>query len=160
MTSDTFSLEESLPIQVLPGLHQTTVFNGQIMVYRLSAVRPHTLDLWADYISQSLTTWNTNKPYLVLFDLSNPGIALQYATLVNFNFQNIGITQEGGIQAKAIVNARPDLNVHVAMCFNLTMSGRVGKLFSMKDFEDIHPRITYKSFYTCTKGLFWLADYL
>lgn len=160
MTSDTLNLEESSSIQVFSGLHQSTTHQGQITVYRLNAVRPHILDSWSEHMCQTLTHWDTNKPYMVLFDLSNPGISLQYATLVNFNFQNIGITHEGGIRAKQIVNSRPDLRVHVAMCFNLTMSGRVGKLFSMQDFEDIHPRISYKSFYTCTKGIFWLANYL
>jgi hypothetical protein len=160
MTSDTLDLQEGSSVQVLPGLHQSTAYEGQVTVYRLSSVRPQTLDSWSDHMCQTLSSWNTSKPYMALFDLSNAGISLQYATLVSFNFQNIGITHQGGIRAKSIINARPDLVVYVAMCFNLTMSGKVGKMFSMQEFEDIHPRIHYKSFYTCTKGLFWLADNL
>jgi hypothetical protein len=160
MASDILSLEDQSEIQVLPSLYQTTTYNRRVTIYRLNAVRPHILDAWSDHMCETLINWDTSKPYMVLFDLSNAGIALQYATLVNFNFQNIGITTEGGLRAKSIINSRPELMVYVAVCFNLTMSGRVGKLFSMQDFEDIHPRIHYKSFYTQTKGLFWLAEYL
>ncbi len=160
MTSEILDIEDSPEVQILPGLHQTTACEGRIMVYRLSAVKQETLNSWSDHICQTLSTWTDQHPYMALFDLSNPGISMQYATLVHFNFQNVGITNRGGLRAEAIIKARHDLNVHVAICFNLTMSGRVGKLFSMQDFENIHPRVHYKSFYTRSKGLYWLAECL
>lgn len=160
MASEIINIEDSTEVEVLPGLYHTTACEGRIAVYHLSAVSTQTLDAWSDHICETLSNWNSQSPYMVLFDLSNPGISLQYATLVHYNFQNIGITNKGGLRAQSIIKARHDLNAYVAICFNLTMSGRVGKLFSMQDFENIHPRIHYKSFYTRSKGLFWLAENL
>ncbi len=158
MASDVMDLNEDAGSEILPGLQQTTAYDGRVMAYRLNTVKEETLHEWATHICDTLATWPIGKPYFALHDLSNAGVSLQYATLVDFNFQNIAITAEGRQRAESIIKHRPDLKAYVAVCFNLTVSGKIGKLFSMRDLEELHPRIQYKSFYTRTKGFIWLVD--
>ncbi|MDZ4763723.1 MAG: hypothetical protein SGI73_04170 [Chloroflexota bacterium] len=143
--------------QVHPHIIQEWYFEKRIAAYRLTSVSQEIVNAWADIITKTLESWSKEKPYLVFHDISNPGIALQYATLVNFDLMNIGVlpTRRQGIED--IFNTHPGWQARVSIGFNLSVSGQVSQVV-MDRIKNRHPAILYKTFFNREKSLTWLAD--
>jgi hypothetical protein len=129
----------------------------EVVLYRLTAISMDVVENWAKYVLQTLETWDKNKPYLAVHDLSQPGISLQYAALVNFDMTNIGITGDGRVLAELLVDQHPEFKALVAVNFNLSLSGQTNRTL-ISFLNRIHPSIQYKTFYNRTKCIRWLLN--
>jgi len=145
--------------EIAPGLFCDWYQDRQLVAYRLLQVSQPAIQAWADFVVKVLTDWDAGKPYLALHDLSQPGVSLQYATLVGFDTMNLGITNMGREQAEHIVDTADGLYVRVAMNFNLSVSGHMNKVLA-DNRQRSHPFIEYRTFYNREKALEWLNKLL
>lgn len=137
------------------GLVREWYLEHRIVMYRLSAVTPETISTWAEDVWTNLQTWDKDKPYLALHDLSQPGVSLQFAAMVSFDMMNIGITLEGRMRIESLFDAEPHRTARVAVNFNLSLSGQTNRTL-MNFLNREHPAIRYKTFYNRTKCFKWL----
>lgn len=139
------------------GLGLDWYLDGELVVYKLNAVSLDIVNQWAELVQKNLENWPKDKPYLAIHDLSQAGVSLQYAALVNFDMLNLGITMAGRVLAEELFDKHSDWTGRVAVNFNLSLSGQTNRtLLSYLNQE--HPRIHYKSFYSRTKCLRWLVE--
>jgi hypothetical protein len=139
------------------GLTLDWYLGGAVVCYKLTAVSQDFVDKWAELVLKTVQAWPKDKPYLAIHELSQAGVSLQYAALVNFDMLNLGITMEGRETAEGLFNQNPEWLGRVAVNFNFSLSGQTNRtLLSYLNQE--HPRIKYKSFYNRTKCLYWLTN--
>ncbi|MFQ3645617.1 MAG: hypothetical protein SNJ54_01080 [Anaerolineae bacterium] len=139
------------------GLAREWFYDRRVVLYRLTMVTPEIIASWADAVQESLRTWPRSSPYLAIHDLSQPGISLQYAALVNFDMMNIGVTLEGRMACDDLFDAEPLWSAKVAIQFNLSLSGQTNRTL-MGYLNRDHPSIRYKTFYHRGKALRWLMN--
>jgi hypothetical protein len=138
------------------GLTLDSYLGGDVLVYKLSAVSEDIVNKWAQLIQTILTDWPKDKPYLAIHDLSQAGVSLQFAALVNFDMLNLGITMGGRVLAEELFNQHSEWRGRIAVNFNLSLSGQTNRTL-LGFLNQEHPRILYKSFYNRTKCLRWLT---
>jgi hypothetical protein len=144
--------------EVYPGLFREWYCEKRLVVYRLATATSTIITAWSDLVINTLETWDKTQPYLALHDISQPGISLQYAMLVEFDTTNIGITAAGRAKAEDILDSHPDFFAHVAINFNLSVSGQVNKVLA--NHRARHPFVKYRTFYNRPKSLQWLMEAL
>lgn len=143
--------------ELRPGVVCEWFSQGRIIAYRLTKVSQAVVTDWMNLALQQLAAWDKKQPYLALHDLSTRGISVQYATLVEFDLMNIGITPAGRDQAQAIFEAHPSFRARVAIGFNLSVSGQVSQVV-MDRIRSQHPSVQYKAFFNRDQALAWLQD--
>ncbi|MCU0498947.1 MAG: hypothetical protein MUF87_16465 [Anaerolineae bacterium] len=149
-----FNIEETE--EKYPGIHIEWYNQKTIIAYRITHVTLKSIDRWGELVIETLKEWNKDRPYLALHDVSTSGVSLQYASVVNFDFLNIGITPALRLVAEDIFNKNPQFRARVALNFNLSFSGRMGKTLT-STFLDSHPSVGYKTFYNRDKAFNWLS---
>jgi hypothetical protein len=138
------------------GLVREWYNDNTIVLYRLIGVSQEIIDNWAKLVLKTLDEWDKTKPYLAIHDLSQSGVSLQYAAMVNFDMMNIGISMEGRIAAEDIFDQHPNWRGFVAVNFNLSLSGQTNRTL-MNFLNRNHPAIQYRSFYNRNKCVRWLS---
>jgi hypothetical protein len=139
------------------GLTVEYYHNGDVILYRLTAVSKDIVERWSHFVVETVSGWDKSKPYRAVHDLSQAGISLQYSALVNFDLMNVGINAEGRNQVEAILDQHPTFSAMVAMNFNLSLSGQTNRTL-MNFLSQVHPGIQYKTFYNRNKCLRWLLN--
>lgn len=137
------------------GLTQEWFFDNSIVLYRLTAISSEIVENWATLVLETIEAWDTQKPYLALHDLSQPGVSLQYAAITNFDLMNIGITMTGRMQAEKFFDQHVSLKARIAVNFNLSLSGQTNRTL-MNYLNRYHSSIRYKTFYSRDKAFLWL----
>jgi hypothetical protein len=146
-------------IEVVPGLFQEWYSERRIVAYRLVSVSQALINTWADLTVATLSAWDKTLPYLAMHDLSASGVSTVYASLSSYDMLNIGVTPEGKQRAENVLNEHPGFIARVAIAFNITLSGHIGKTL-VNYYIDKHPAIQYKSYYSRDKSLRWLTSFL
>ena len=144
--------------EVFPGLICEWYFDKQIVCYRLTQVSHARVEQWADFAISIIEKWDKDRPYLTLHDLSTPGVSLQYASIVDFDTTNIGVTAEGRKKVNALMAKHPDWLANVALNFSMSLSGQVNKLLAHR--SQIQSFISYKLFYSHEKSINWLMEFM
>ena len=152
-----FKPDES--IEVYPGLFQDWYAGHSMVVYRLTLVTQSLIEVWSKIVLDTLTSWDKQRPYLAMHDLSASGVSTIYASLTSYDMMNIVITADGKTAIEQILNEHPGFVARVAIAFNITLSGHIGKTL-LNYYTDKHPAIQYKSFYSQDKSLRWLASHI
>lgn len=143
---------------VIKGLVREWYHGKQVVLYRLLMASEETVQRWADLVQDTLREWPRTAPYLAIHDLSQPGVSLQYAALVNFDMMNIGVTLEGRLACDDLFDAEPLWSARVAIQFNLSLSGQTNRTL-MGYLNRDHPSVRYKTFYHRGKALRWLLEH-
>lgn len=137
------------------GLVREWYANRTVVLYRLTVATEQSVDAWAQLVQDTLNDWTKTQPYLAVHDLSQAGVSLQYAALVNFDMMNIGVTMGGRLSAEELFDLHPHWSAKVAINFNLSLSGQTNRTL-MNFLNREHPAIRYKTFYNRTKCFKWL----
>lgn len=140
-----------------PGIIREWYNDTDIALYKITGVTQEVIDNWAQLVIDTLQAWPKDKPYLAVHDLSQPGVSLQYAAMVNFDMMNIGITMSGRLTAEEIFDQHTGFNARVAVNFNLSLSGQTNRTL-MSFLNRDHPSIQYKTFYNRAKCIRWLVS--
>lgn len=142
---------------IVKGLVREWYHDKRVVLYRLLIANNEVIQRWADLVQETLQAWPRTAPYLAIHDLSQPGISLQYAALVNFDMMNIGVTLEGRMACDDLFDAEPLWSARVAVQFNLSLSGQTNRTL-MSYLNRDHPSVRYKTFYHRGKALRWLLS--
>ncbi len=140
---------------IVPGLKQEWFADGRLVVYRLTAMSPAILETWSDCARTTVEAWDKSKLYLAMHDLTAPSVPMVYASMTSYDMLNIGVTTDGRKRVEEVFNAHPYFFARVAIAFNLTLSGHIGKTL-INHYIDQHPSVKYKSFYSCERSFNWL----
>lgn len=140
-----------------PGVVREWYRDQSIVLYRLTGVTHEAVENWEKAVLETLRDWDKSTPYLAIHDLSQPGVSLQFAALVNFDMMNIGITMSGRELAEAYFDEHESFNALIAINFNLSLSGQTNRTL-MNFLNRDHPSIRYKTFYNRNKCLRWLSN--
>lgn len=140
----------------IAGLIREWYADRSMVTYKLTAVSETIVDGWMQLVVDTLNEWDKDKPYLAIHDLSQAGVSLQYAAMVNFDMMNIGITMGGRFTLEELFDAHPNWQARVAVNFNLSLSGQTNRTL-MNFLNCEHPSIRYKTFYSRTKCFKWLT---
>jgi hypothetical protein len=140
-----------------PGIVREWYNGKEIALYKITGVTQEVIDNWSQLVIATIESWPKNKPYLTVHDLSQPGVSLQYAAMVNFDMMNIGITVEGRLRAEEIFDSHVTFTGRVAVNFNLSLSGQTNRTL-MSFLNRDHPSIQYKTFYNRAKCIRWLTS--
>lgn len=143
--------------EVFAGLELEWLFQRQVVVYRLTAVTTETVNRWVDLVEKTILAWPEDKPYLAIHDVSERGVSLQYAVLVSYAYMNIGVTPAGLKRISTIFEQDPNRYARVAIIFNSSLSGRIGKTLTHGE-SSADPRIEYSAFYNQEMALKWLSS--
>lgn len=139
-----------------PGLVVDWYNHDEVIVYKLTTVTEAVVQKWAALVMAILKTWPKNQPYLAVHDLSQSGVSLQYAAIVNFDMMNIGVTLGGRAQVERFFDNHRGWSARVAVNFNLSLSGQTNRTL-MAYLSENHPAVQYKAFYNRSKCLRWLT---
>lgn len=141
--------------QLLPSLSREWYYDRRVVLFRLTAASEDIVNRWGNTVQETLAAWPKPTPYLAVHDLSQAGVSLQYASLVNFDMMNIGVTLEGRMACDDLFDQYPLWSAKVAVTFNLSLSGQTNRTL-MNFFNRDHPAIRYKTFYQRAKAMRWL----
>lgn len=155
MTVETLP-EASERHEIYPGLTLEWHADKKIVAYRISLVSHTLIDTWAKLVVSIMEDWPADQPYLAMHDLSQPGVSLQYATLVNFDTVNIGVNASGRKAVESIMDSRVEFFGQVAVNFNLSVSGQVNRMLADRRIGT--PFVKYRSFYHRDNALIWLRE--
>lgn len=133
-------------------------FNKQIISYKLLRVSHAIVHEWAEIVESTIRSWDKTQPYLALHDLSTAGVSLQYASMVEFDTTNIGVTPKGKQVITQLVDSYPDFFASVAFNFSMSLSGQVNRVLAHR--SQMQSFISYKLFYNREKSLAWLSTQL
>lgn len=141
--------------KILPGFTREWYYNRRVVMFKVTAANDEIVNCWAETVQQTLAAWDKTLPYLAIHDLSQPGVSLQYAALVNFDMMNIGVTLAGRMKTDELFDTYPEWSAKVAVTFNLSLSGQTNRTL-MNFFNREHPAIRYKTYYSRSKAMRWL----
>lgn len=144
--------------RIRPGITCEWFSNRQIVAYKITAMSPTIINDWAALALKNLEAWPDDRPYLALHDLSEPGVSLQYATLVGFDTINMGIIPANRPHVDAIIKTKSGLIARVAMSFSLSLSGQINKVLADGKFNTDQSYVIYRAFYNRNKSLSWLTE--
>jgi hypothetical protein len=156
--SNTYGIESSE--MVCPGITRLWLSDRHVVAFKITAMSKIILAQWTNIVIQTLEAWPSYAPYLALHDLSTAGVSLQYASLVNFDTMNLGITPVGRKQATNLLEIRGIPAASVALNFNLSVSGQVNKVLADNRNSSTRSTVAYKTFYSWEKSLAWLSSSL
>jgi hypothetical protein len=139
------------------GIVREWFFDRQVVGYRLTRASQIIIQDWSKLVLETMEAWKKGKPYLALHDISTKGVSVQYATMVNFDLMNIGVTDSGRALVTEFLDRHPDFRARIAIGFNLSISGQVSQVV-MDRIKSQHPSVQYRTFFNREKALIWLSE--
>ncbi len=124
--------------QISPGVRREWLLDGQIVVYILSDASRATANVWVETFKADISRWPSDRPFLVLHDLTAPKVAATPYAL---------------IRAKEMVDSRPDVAGRAALVLSDTISAHMAELFLRMQKQDSRLR---QVFYSREKAIEWL----
>jgi hypothetical protein len=143
--------------EIAYGITREWLFERRIVVYAISLLNVTTLRIWANEVMSSLESWSKERPYLVLHDLSMPGIGLSYIVLARAYLLNPAVTSFGSEQLRKIMEAFPDFRVYLAVVLSQNYAELITPATVLR-FKSQNPRITTAIFFDRPVALQWLVD--
>ena len=70
------SSNASTPQELAPGLLRYWLYDGQIVVYKATAISRQVVDSWIASVKDVMAAWPSTQPYLVIHDFRDHNIAL------------------------------------------------------------------------------------
>ena len=108
------SSQETSIITIGEGLTKEFLFGERIVIYHLDTVAREILDAGADDVLDTMKNWQTNQPFLVLYDITSTKIAL---------------TPHLRHRLQELSNAFPDLKGRAAVVLPQSIITQVFRLF-------------------------------
>lgn len=143
--------------EIAYGITREWFFDRRIVVYAISLMNVTTLRIWANEVMASLESWSKERPYLVLHDLSTPGISLSYVVLARAYLLNPAVTSFGSEQLFKIMETHPDFRVYLAVVLSQSYAEIITPATAQR-FTSNNPRITTALFFDRAVALQWLVD--
>lgn len=128
----------------------------RIVVYELSDISQTIMNEWTALAVDLIQSWDTNRPYLALHDISHPGIAMKYGW-VHADLLNPAITQHGRARLFATPQEEEQFHGRIALLISLRCSGNFARLVATKDRQQrLMKHVEHKVFTEKRAALLWL----
>lgn len=131
--------------------------DNQIVSYTIAIADEGIMDALTNKVNSVLESWDTNKPYLALHDLSAPGVAVFYMIMAHYQILNLGIKPENREYAESIISTHQH-PARVAYVLSLSLSGKVTHRSVELTADDTNSLVQYKTFFKKDLALQWLAE--
>lgn len=140
--------------QVTVGLHYTWLMERRVLVYKVTILNIHIMVTWSRHVIAMLERWQPQKPLLLLYDLSHPGMSLSYLILSNRDIFNVGLTELGRLRVKNALMERGNTIGRMAIVLSGSVSGEMAK----RNYRSQAPLFESNIFVDEKTALEWLID--
>jgi hypothetical protein len=151
--SDLFTPQQSEI--VVDGLQCDWYGGKQIIGYKLLTADEEVVKQWGGHVTDVLSQWSPDQPYLALHDLSAPGVAVFYMVYRNYEILNFAITADNTLAHAHL--AKHKHPARVAVVLSMSLSGRTTYQVAIPKNADDSP-INYRGFFKREQALQWLSE--
>jgi hypothetical protein len=117
---------EKLAMEVVTnGINREWLFNNQVLVYKINAISAANLIPWGHDVVEILEDWPSEKPCLLLYDLTQSGVAITYLALTGYDIFNVGITSAGRHRVKTLIDSKPNFTIRLSLALSNSVSGKI-----------------------------------
>ncbi len=130
--------------------------NRTILSYKIESLDTYDLMDWSNDVVSNITNWKPHGHYLVLFDLSMPGVSLPFLVLTRRDLFNVGLTHIGKIRIMQHLEKLSKKKLYFALVLSHSASGTV-----LQKYHNTHSgddRITGKVFFHSDYAVKWLSS--
>jgi|SRR5579859_4828307 len=137
---------------MIEGVSREAV-EGGVVVYSLKTTLWGPIKTWLEGVVASLENWPVEEPCRLLYDFTEISLfSVRGGSVSGCDFNTLGLSPENNERIDKILEAKPKLQIRLAIIVNPTMSAKVTKLLG------IHPsKYRLKHFTTREKGVEWLC---
>ena len=125
--------------QISPTLTREYLYDGRIVVFKVTSISRQTIDLWAEIVREAVVSWTPDHWYLALHDYSEG---------------NISLTPYARAKGTELFNLRPDIRGSIAFVLRKTFIAQVMHLYLRSQRHDYYQN---QIFFSRTEGLSWLV---
>jgi hypothetical protein len=143
--------------EIAPGVLREFTLDSRVLVYKVQRVTMNSLMAWSTCAIQTLEEWPKDRPYLVVHDLSHPGVGLLFSTAVGGEIFNMGVLPNTRKRIDEIIQANPNWQLAFAIVVSPSLSGRMAKLIIHKKSSNL--QLQEKAFFTLASALEWLTTF-
>lgn len=136
------------------NLSRDSVNDGSIIVYKPTSMSMDLLISWSQDIVEVLEKSAPDGLCCMLYDLSHPGVSMQFLVLTNRDVYKPGFTHLGFARVEQILEKHPQFTIKLAIVLSNKGTGELASRY-VRDFE--HPSIQSKLFFDREKALGWLV---
>lgn len=126
--------------EIAPGIWCEVLEDGKIQTITVKSVARASVDAWANHVTDNVNQWDASKPYLMLYDFSDP---------------KVSFTSYIRQKSSELTELRPEVRGKVAV---VMMRNPVN--FLVMVFAQVRPRASrqIKIFFDRESALNWLND--
>ena len=143
---------------IAPGIKQEWLHNGRINLYTITMLNELILCRWSESAVQAIDQWDPQRgPYLTIYDISAPHVAIPYLVQTRYNIHMAGVTEAGQYRVTRLMKERPGLQIRMALIVSDSSSGSV----TVRKSRDDAPAGTLSRVYFKREAAIdWLIDSL
>jgi hypothetical protein len=145
---------------ICAGLERNWLDERAIAVYTITQIGSSTLVSWRDSILETLKTWQVDRPYLALHDLSAKGISMGFLAASGREILNVGITRLGQHEVEALLAKQSDLKIYLAVVVSPQTSGQITARLAMPGVHAGNDQIVTKAFFEQAAAITWLRTHI
>ncbi len=134
---------DSVVKELTRGVTLQRIAGGQIIILTISRTVPEAVDAWAEASLRMLDVWPPDRPYLLLHDVSTPGVAL---------------TPYIRQRSRELATAAPHVGGRVAVLLPRGALGRVIRIYL--NYLSRNANRTLRAFLDRDEALAWLREAL
>ncbi len=143
--------------QIVEGFDCEWLENRQILAFTAHAVNSAVVKLWSAEAIRSLEVAPKNRPFLVMYDVSAPGVGLRFLAAVEEDIFNIGILPGARSKVERIVAEHPDWKLVLALVGSTSLSSHFAYLLHAERAET--PYLQSDIFFSRTAAISWLRKH-
>ena len=145
------------PQYIGAGISREWHNDGQVVAYAVKTISASTLEAWSKDILAVLEDWPKNRPFCVLYDVSEHGVGIPYLALTRGNIFNIAILRGGEARVKEILAAHPAFRIQLALVVSDSFLGTY-MISKGKTTTANSSSVEHKFFFSSNAALEWLTE--
>jgi hypothetical protein len=136
------------------NLTRESLAEDTVIRYKPLSMSMDMLISWGQDLVEVLNRSPKGEICRILYDLSHPGVSMQFLVLTNRDVFKPGFTDLGFRRVQQILDKNPQFNIKLAVVLSNKGTGELASKY-VKSFD--HPAISHKLFFDHDKALEWLT---
>jgi hypothetical protein len=138
------------------NLIRDSLEEDRVIAYKATSMSMDLLISWSQDIVSVLERSTKGGVCRILYDLSHPGVSMQFLVLTNREVYKPGFTHLGFTKVQQILERNPQFSIKLAIVLSPTGSGELASKY-VKSAD--HPGIKHKLFFNRERALEWLTTH-
>ena len=143
---------------IAQGIKQEWLHSGRINAYTLTMLNELILCCWSESVVDAVSRWDPERgPYLTVYDISAPRVAIPYLVQTRYNIHMAGVTEAGQYHVTRLMKERPGLQICMALILSDSSSGGIT---ARKARDNEAYNTVSRVFFSRDAAIDWLAGFL